>query len=163
MTEFPPYPEWPAPDPRRKQERNESGTMKKGSTANPNGRPPKAVRSFTMRQMYSEFITELERPVQVNGEEITSFQLMMRGIIHDAIKGDRYARALVLSLHAETIQAVGKINPDDTSTLELAERAAIAQNLGDNSIMVKELNRLRRKHKTIVPTEKPKSKEVPDC
>lgn len=64
----PPYPEWPAPDPRKPQERDEKGRIKKGSSGNYKGRPPQAVRALTTRELNREIIAESERLLEVGGE-----------------------------------------------------------------------------------------------
>lgn len=85
----------PAPAPRRKREPN-SGSMKKGETRNPHGRPKGAKGTKAMvRKVLSQKMAIREKGAT---RKVTLFQALLLKEVEIAFAGDRHARKTVLEL-----------------------------------------------------------------
>jgi hypothetical protein len=142
-----PPPSWSVPP--KPAERESNGRFRKGSSGNARGRPPKEERALTKRAYYRDVLKEMDRTIEIGGEEVTPVQLLVRTRLSLAAKGDRRAIADVLEMFKGAIEFVEAANPSDSQILELSEdRASRNPNRLDPEF-AKLLNEQRRKAKKI--------------
>ena len=139
-------PRWyPQPGPKNPAERSRGGRFRKGSSGNPKGRPPKRAVPFGNRALTRDFITESERMIEVNGEELPIMRLLLRQTFTDAIKGDHRARDRIFELHQEAIVTLEYFNRRANSDLSTLEQYIIDLGLEDDPDVQRQLNELRAK------------------
>jgi uncharacterized protein DUF5681 len=136
-------------EPNKKPERDPRGRIKKGSSGNPKGRPPKEVRGFGHRQLARDIIAESERLITVNGEQMTAQKLFIRQVHADAIKGDKSSRELLVKLQEMAFSELLKQNKTDQEKLEALEFFMKERGPGINNEIMKMVYDARNKSKKL--------------
>jgi hypothetical protein len=98
-----------------------NGQFPKGVSGNKNGRTKKVPRAYTRREFIKDFIAEMEREFDVNGEKLSANRVLFRSMINAAVKGNAQALKLLLELIQISLDEVKRLKPADSEELEAAE------------------------------------------
>jgi hypothetical protein len=126
------------------------GQFKRGVSGNPRGRPRRAERSYTYRQMRHDFLGLMEEliPAKIGGKTraVPAIQAVHWRMLQAALEGDRQMILEVLRLRREHISELTKENQDQLKMLERAERNyAEVGDAGFSPEAVEVLNAIRKK------------------
>lgn len=133
-----------------KAEKPNRGQFKKGVSGNPRGRPRKADRSYTYRQIRQDFLGLLEEPIpaKIGGKlrPVPAIQGVYLKMIQAALEGDRQMMIKVVELRREFITELAEEHRDEMKMLQRAERDyAHVGDAGFGADAVTVLNEVRRR------------------